>query len=247
MRRISTVFLAGPDVFFPEAPDLFARKHALCTAAGFAPLTADDADIIEEEQTEAMAREIYAAAVAPAAVGGELPADEVEHARAVLGVLLHGHVHVGQHRLAQSGGEARLESGPGIAAGAAPGREVGDQGVGAAQARHGGGVDLAGHGLGRLVLHQVGVVGGERREARRLAERMLAREQVAGVGEEDVGPGQEHAGDAAHAISAPARRRRRPRRRRAAPPASRPARAREGPGGPRTAPAPAGRRRSPPA
>ena len=64
MRRISSVFLAGPDVFFPEAPDLFARKHALCHAAGFAPLTADDADIVEEEPSEAMAREIYAAAVA---------------------------------------------------------------------------------------------------------------------------------------------------------------------------------------
>ena len=64
MRRISSVFLAGPDVFFPEAPDLFARKHALCEAAGFTPLRADDAELVEDEPSEAMAREIYAAAIA---------------------------------------------------------------------------------------------------------------------------------------------------------------------------------------
>ena len=64
MRRISTVFLAGPDVFYPDAPDLFARKHALCTAAGFTGLSADEADIVEQEPSEAMAREIYAAAIA---------------------------------------------------------------------------------------------------------------------------------------------------------------------------------------
>ena len=64
MRRISSVFLSGPDVFFPEAPDLFARKYALCEAAGFTPLSAHEADLVEAEPSEAMAREIYAGAVA---------------------------------------------------------------------------------------------------------------------------------------------------------------------------------------
>ena len=64
MRRIATVFLAGPDVFFRDAPDLFARKHAMCAAAGFVALSADDADLVEDEPSEAMAREIYAAAAA---------------------------------------------------------------------------------------------------------------------------------------------------------------------------------------
>ena len=50
MRRISSVFLSGPDVFFPEAPDLFARKYALCEAAGFTPLSAYEAELVEADQ-----------------------------------------------------------------------------------------------------------------------------------------------------------------------------------------------------
>jgi nucleoside 2-deoxyribosyltransferase len=64
MRRIASVFLAGPDLFFPDAVDHFARKHAMCEAAGFTALSAHAAELVEAEPSEAMAREIYASAVA---------------------------------------------------------------------------------------------------------------------------------------------------------------------------------------
>lgn len=61
MRRNGSLYLAGPDVFFPDAGDLFARKRAMCEAAGFTALLPIDIDLIESEPSEAMAREIYAA------------------------------------------------------------------------------------------------------------------------------------------------------------------------------------------
>ena len=64
MRRIATLYLAGPDVFFPDAADLLARKQELCAAAGFAAVTPHTAELVESEPSEAMAREIYAADVA---------------------------------------------------------------------------------------------------------------------------------------------------------------------------------------
>ena len=60
MRRIDTVFLAGPDLWFPDAADLIARKVALCEAAGLAALVGGGDDLVETERSEAMAREIYA-------------------------------------------------------------------------------------------------------------------------------------------------------------------------------------------
>jgi nucleoside 2-deoxyribosyltransferase len=60
MRRIETIFLAGPDLWLPDAADLLARKRALCEAAGFAAVTGRDAPLVETEPSEAMAREIYA-------------------------------------------------------------------------------------------------------------------------------------------------------------------------------------------
>lgn len=60
MRRIETIFLAGPDLWYPDAKTLLARKHAMCEAAGFAPLAARGAELVETDRSEAMAREIYA-------------------------------------------------------------------------------------------------------------------------------------------------------------------------------------------
>jgi nucleoside 2-deoxyribosyltransferase len=63
MRRIDTVFLAGPDLWFPDAAEHLARKHAMCEAAGFAPVGGRGDGLVETEPSEAMAREIYALAL----------------------------------------------------------------------------------------------------------------------------------------------------------------------------------------
>ncbi len=63
MKRVGSVFLSGPDVFFPEVEDLFARKRSLCQAAGFRVVTPLDAELVETEPSEAMAREIYLSSV----------------------------------------------------------------------------------------------------------------------------------------------------------------------------------------
>ena len=61
MRKIASLYLSGPEALFPDAPELIARKVALCRAAGFEAVSALDAELIESEASEAMAREIYAA------------------------------------------------------------------------------------------------------------------------------------------------------------------------------------------
>jgi nucleoside 2-deoxyribosyltransferase len=63
MRRIETVYLAGPDHWYPDAADLLARKRAVCEAAGFKGVTGRDEPTVETEPSEAMAREIYASAL----------------------------------------------------------------------------------------------------------------------------------------------------------------------------------------
>ncbi len=60
MRRIETIFMAGPDLWYPDAAALLARKRSLCAGAGFTPLLGGRADLVETEPSEAMAREIYA-------------------------------------------------------------------------------------------------------------------------------------------------------------------------------------------
>lgn len=62
MRRIETVFLAGPDLWYPDAAEILARKREVCEAAGFVALTGRGGGeaLIETEPSEAMAREIYA-------------------------------------------------------------------------------------------------------------------------------------------------------------------------------------------
>ncbi len=61
MAKIASVYLSGPDLWFPDAHAHAARKRALCQAAGFAGLTQREEDLAETEASEAMAREIYAA------------------------------------------------------------------------------------------------------------------------------------------------------------------------------------------
>lgn len=60
MRRIETVFLAGPDLWYPDAAELLARKQAACEAAGFVAISGRGGEIVETVPSEAMAREIYA-------------------------------------------------------------------------------------------------------------------------------------------------------------------------------------------
>ena len=64
MRRIDSIYLAGPDIWFPEPHDHVSRKRELCEEAGFVGVTALDVDLVETEPSEAMARERYADAVA---------------------------------------------------------------------------------------------------------------------------------------------------------------------------------------
>jgi nucleoside 2-deoxyribosyltransferase len=61
VRRIETLFLAGPDRWFPEADEHLERRRERVRAAGFTPLDGDRSLLVETSHTEAMAREIYAA------------------------------------------------------------------------------------------------------------------------------------------------------------------------------------------
>ena len=60
MRRIDTVFLSGPDLWFPDAAEHLARKAAMCEQVGVTALIGRGDDMVETEPSEAMAREIYA-------------------------------------------------------------------------------------------------------------------------------------------------------------------------------------------
>ncbi len=59
MRRIASVYIAGPDAVFEGGPALLARKRLLCESVGFVPVMANDSVLVETEPSEAMAREIY--------------------------------------------------------------------------------------------------------------------------------------------------------------------------------------------
>lgn len=63
MRRIETVFLAGPDLWYPDAGEHLTRKAEMCMAAGFMPLDGRGQGLVETEPSEAMARETYALAL----------------------------------------------------------------------------------------------------------------------------------------------------------------------------------------
>ena len=60
MRRIDTIYLAGPDLWFPDAEAHDLRKRTLVEAAGFKALTPFDNATHEIEPSEVMARELYA-------------------------------------------------------------------------------------------------------------------------------------------------------------------------------------------
>lgn len=60
MRRIASIYLAGPDLWFPEAAGHDERKRALCESAGFRALTPLDNKAVETHRSEVMARELYA-------------------------------------------------------------------------------------------------------------------------------------------------------------------------------------------
>lgn len=62
--RIASLFLSGPDLWFPGAAELIARKRQICREAGFDAITGQDGDRRETTVTEAMARELYAGALA---------------------------------------------------------------------------------------------------------------------------------------------------------------------------------------
>jgi nucleoside 2-deoxyribosyltransferase len=64
MRRIQSLYLAGPDPSFPNPATHDAARRALCEQAGFTPISAYGAAIAEQEKSEAMARELYATRVA---------------------------------------------------------------------------------------------------------------------------------------------------------------------------------------
>ena len=63
MRRIETVFLSGPDLWFPDAADHLARKINLCANAGVVGVMGRGEGLYETQPSEAMAREIYARAL----------------------------------------------------------------------------------------------------------------------------------------------------------------------------------------
>jgi nucleoside 2-deoxyribosyltransferase len=60
VRRIGSIYLAGPDHWFPDAETHAQRRRELCEAAGFTGMSAFDRVLVETEPSEAMAREIYA-------------------------------------------------------------------------------------------------------------------------------------------------------------------------------------------
>lgn len=60
MRRLASIYLAGPDPWFPEPEAHDLKKRALCQSAGFRALTPLDNQPMESERSEVMARELYA-------------------------------------------------------------------------------------------------------------------------------------------------------------------------------------------
>jgi nucleoside 2-deoxyribosyltransferase len=60
MRRITSLYIGGPDAAFPDAHEALRRKRALCEAAGFVPVVSTDSLLVETVPSEAMAREMYA-------------------------------------------------------------------------------------------------------------------------------------------------------------------------------------------
>jgi len=64
MRRVESLYLAGPEVWFPNVGAHFGLRQHLCAEAGFSMLLPDSSDLRELEPGEIMAREIYAERIA---------------------------------------------------------------------------------------------------------------------------------------------------------------------------------------
>jgi nucleoside 2-deoxyribosyltransferase len=60
MRRITSLYLSGPDAAMPHAASLLTQKRTLCAGKGYVGVFAGDSGLVETEPSEAMAREIYA-------------------------------------------------------------------------------------------------------------------------------------------------------------------------------------------
>jgi len=60
MRRIRTLYLAGPDQYLRQADGLMREARLLTEAAGFTLVTHDTLELTEKDPSEAMAREMYA-------------------------------------------------------------------------------------------------------------------------------------------------------------------------------------------
>ena len=63
MRRITSVYLAGPEAWYPDAANHAAAQRATCELAGFVALTPADL-VATSGGTEVAARELYAARTA---------------------------------------------------------------------------------------------------------------------------------------------------------------------------------------
>jgi len=64
MRRLKTVYLAGPDVHYPDAGELLARKRLACLSAEVEARLAGDGVTLSARAGELQAREAYAGALA---------------------------------------------------------------------------------------------------------------------------------------------------------------------------------------
>jgi nucleoside 2-deoxyribosyltransferase len=64
MRKITSIYLAGPEAWYPDAEDHAAAQRATCELAGFVGLTPADMVGAEPGGTEVAARELYAARMA---------------------------------------------------------------------------------------------------------------------------------------------------------------------------------------
>jgi nucleoside 2-deoxyribosyltransferase len=60
MRRITSLYVSGPDAALAEAAALLSQKRALCAGKGFVAVFPGDTVLVETDPSEAMAREIYA-------------------------------------------------------------------------------------------------------------------------------------------------------------------------------------------
>jgi len=64
MRRVETLYLAGPEVWYPNVGAHFGLRQHLCAESGFTILAPDTDALRELEPGEIMAREIYAERIA---------------------------------------------------------------------------------------------------------------------------------------------------------------------------------------